>query len=187
MNKVPILCLLVLMTLGRPTQVMADAWAALREPGSVVIMRHALAPGEGGQETFVLDDCSTQRNLNQKGRDQARAIGAAFRRHEIAVDRILTSQWCRCEETSRLLDLAPVETFPPLNYVSRDSSSAEVKIEKLRSFLAGLPDDKRIVMVTHQVTISMLTGAYPYSGEAFVIQVADDGKVTVRGSIMIEP
>jgi hypothetical protein len=54
------------------------AWAALRS-GSIVLLRHANAPGVGDPPGFQLDDCSTQRNLDDVGRAQARALGARFR------------------------------------------------------------------------------------------------------------
>ncbi len=78
---------------------------AFEAPGTVAIMRHAIAPGTGDPSGFDIGDCSTQRNLDDRGRKQARKVGQAFRAAGIAVDRVLTSQWCRCRETARLLEL----------------------------------------------------------------------------------
>ena len=70
----------VLMSLFAPAAALAQsAWTALKQPGAIAIMRHALAPGTGDPEIFQLGDCSTQRNLNEAGREQARAIGRAVR------------------------------------------------------------------------------------------------------------
>jgi len=164
----------------------AEAWAALQEPGTVAIMRHALAPGTGDPADFTLGDCGTQRNLNAAGRRQARAIGAAFRDHGIEVDKVLTSQWCRCRDTARLLDLAPVEPFPALNSFFEDRSTADAQTQELRRFLAEQPGSRKLVLVTHQVNITALTGVFPASGEVVVIEAADDGEVTVRGRVRID-
>ena len=83
-----------------PLPTAADArFARLSEPGIVAILRHAFAPGTGDPASFRLDDCTTQRNLDAQGRAQARKIGAAIRAAGVTVDRVVTSQWCRCRET----------------------------------------------------------------------------------------
>ncbi len=162
-----------------------DAWAALKEPGTVAIMRHARAPGTGDPAAFTLGDCGTQRNLDAAGRRQARAIGDAFREHGIDVDKVLTSQWCRCRDTARLLDLAPAEPFPALNSFFEDRGTADAQTEAVRRFLARQPQGRKLVLVTHQVNITALTGVFPASGEVVAIEVADDGEVTVRGRVRI--
>ena len=163
----------------------SEAWAALQQPGTVAIMRHALAPGGGDPANFALGDCSTQRNLNDAGREQARRIGQAFRDQSIAVDRVLTSQWCRCRDTAELLDLAPVEDFPALNSFFEDRSTRDQQTAAVRDFLADAPDGEKLVLVTHQVNITALTDVFPSSGEVIVIEVGDDGTVNVRGSFLI--
>jgi phosphohistidine phosphatase SixA len=162
-----------------------QAWAALKEPGTVAVMRHALAPGGGDPANFELGDCSTQRNLNDAGREQARRIGQAFRDQGIQVDRVLTSQWCRCRDTAELLDLAPVEDFPALNSFFQDRSTRDQQTAAVRDFLAEAPDDDKLVLVTHQVNITALTDVFPSSGEVVVIEVGDDGAVDVRGTVLI--
>ncbi|WP_440997002.1 histidine phosphatase family protein [Arhodomonas sp. SL1] len=164
-----------------------DAWAALREPGVVAVMRHAIAPGTGDPADFELGDCSTQRNLDDRGRAQARAIGAAFRDNGIRVDRILTSQWCRCRETARELGLAPVQEFPPLTSFFRDRSRAEEQTRRAREYLAHLPPGRMVLLVTHQVNITALTGVYPRSGEALAVTAEEDGTVRVVGRIISNP
>src|SRR5918998_375059 len=88
----------------------AAAWAALRQGGHVALMRHADAPGGAGDPPgFRLDDCATQRNLSPKGRAEAAAAGAKFRAERVAVAKVLSSPWCRCLDTARLMDVGPVE------------------------------------------------------------------------------
>src|SRR3989441_4600390 len=89
-----------------------EAWAALVNGSHVALVRHGNAPpGYGGDPPgFKIDDCATQRNMDEKGRAQAKAVGEAFRQHGVSVDKILSSPWCRCLETARLMALGPFES-----------------------------------------------------------------------------
>lgn len=96
----------------------AEAWTALRSGRSVALMRHTDAPGPGGDPPgFRLDDCATQRNLSAKGRADAARIGARLKSEGIAIERIVSSPWCRCMDTARLLELGPVEAEPTFGNV----------------------------------------------------------------------
>ena len=91
----------------------AAAWAALRQGGRAALMRHADAPGGAGDPPgFRLDDCTTQRNLSARGREDAEAIGERLRIERVAVTKLLSSPWCRCVDTARLLNIGPVEIGP---------------------------------------------------------------------------
>lgn len=161
-------------------------WQALRAPGTHVLMRHATAPGTGDPPGFRLADCSTQRNLDAAGRAQAARIGAAIRDAGLTVDRVLSSQWCRALETARLLDLAPVEAEPSLNSFFDDRTAADDASRAVRARLAAQKPAERLVLVTHQVNITALTGIFPASGEMIVVAVAPDGTLAVRGRIRID-
>ena len=135
-----------------PLPTAADArFARLSEPGIVAILRHAFAPGTGAPASFRLDDCNTQRNLDAQGREQARKIGAAIRAAGATVDRVVTSQCCRCRDTARFLEFGPVEDLPALNSFFRNRDRANPQTVKLRQFLLGLPPAETVVLVTHQV------------------------------------
>ncbi|CAO3453459.1 histidine phosphatase family protein [Azospirillum largimobile] len=145
--------------------------AAVETAGLVVLMRHAEAPGTGDPPGFTLDDCATQRNLSGDGRAQAERIGERLRQLGIAKARVLSSQWCRCLETARLLDLGPVKEMSALNSFIRRPEEEKDKITELRQFLADLPrDGQPVVLVTHQVTVTALTGIFPASGEAVLLR-----------------
>ncbi len=150
-------------------------------------MRHAHAPGTGDPASFALDDCATQRNLDAQGRAQARETGAAIRAAGVTVDRILTSQWCRCRDTARLLHLGPVEDLPALNSFFRDRSRADAQTGELRKFLLGLPPEETVVLVTHYVNIAALTGRGVASGEILLLEIGRDGAVSVVGGVLIDP
>lgn len=161
-------------------------WAALRTPGHAALLRHAIAPGTGDPSEFVLGDCSTQRNLSGEGRDQATRIGAAFRANGIATARVVSSQWCRCRETAELLRLGPVEELPILNSFFDRPANRDAQTGALRQWLAGEALDAPLVLVTHQVNITALTGVYPRSGELVVIRRTGDGEIVVIGSLEMD-
>lgn len=159
----------------------------LQTPGVHAIMRHALAPGTGDPSHFDVEDCSTQRNLDDRGRAQASATGKTLRDLGARFDTILTSQWCRCKETAALLDLGtPVET-PMLNSFYEDRSTAAEQTRALSDHLAGLQADQKVLYVTHQVNITALTGRGVGSGEVFLIRANPDGGAMVLGSLLVPP
>jgi len=99
------LAFLLAGVLTAPTAAGADeeVWALLKGGGQVILIRHAITtPGVGDPPSMRVDDCSTQRNLTDEGRRDARRLGERFRAHGLVVDRVLSSPWCRCLETARL-------------------------------------------------------------------------------------
>lgn len=177
--------LVCLMLLLLPATSVANDWDALDSPTAIVLMRHALAPGTGDPAGFDLDDCGTQRNLDSRGRDQARGIGAALRARGIDIAAVWTSQWCRSHETATLLDVAAVTEVPSLNSFFSDRSRAGQQTDAVLDRL-GNHDGGRLVLVTHQVNITALSGVFPRSGEMIVAEM-ESGDLTVTGRILIGP
>jgi phosphohistidine phosphatase SixA len=176
--------LVLFLLLSFPGLAQANDWDALSAPGAIAIMRHALAPGTGDPPDLTIGDCSTQRNLDDRGRAQARAIGQALRDRGLRFDVVFTSQWCRTRETAELLDVGPVVEAPPLNSFFGDRSTQDAQTAETRDLIAAT--DGRLMLVTHQVNISALTGQSTRSGEILIIQPAEDG-FDVIGSILIDP
>ena len=183
----PAAALLAALVSASPPAAADTGLARLSEPGVVAVMRHASAPGFGDPASFALDDCATQRNLDARGRAQARETGAAIRAAGATVDRVLTSQWCRCRDTARLLGLGPVEDLPALNSFFRDRSRADAQTAELRKFLLGLRPDETVVLVTHYVNIQALTGRGVASGEVLLLEIGRDGAVSAAGGVLIDP
>ncbi len=161
------------------------AWAALRDGRGGAGMRPATAPGTGDPVDFRLDDCATQRNLSAAGREEARALGRAFRAQGIDAAEVRSSRWCRCLETARLLGLGPVEPLPALDSFFADRSRGDGQTAALRALILAERggDDRPRVFVTHQVNVTALTGVYPRSGQVVVVEPAADGTLRVVGSI----
>jgi len=76
-------------------------WTPAQDGDKIIFIRHALAPGRGDPKGFKIDDCKTQRNLNQEGINQSKKIGKLFNEKKIKIDQVLSSQWCRCKDTAR--------------------------------------------------------------------------------------
>ena len=132
---------------------------------NVIFLRHALAPGVGDPENFIKEDCSTQRNLNDKGRLQARLIGNYLRSTNLKFSQILTSEWCRCIDTAKELNLGQWTTFSGLNSFFQVYEKKDQVMNKLQKKLGSLGYSDLALFVTHQVVISEQTGIVPRSGE----------------------
>ena len=154
----------------------------------VLLVRHAYAPGTGDPDGFRLDDCSTQRNLSDAGRAQASAMGAWLRDRGIDRARLYSSQWCRCVETAELMGLGPVTPLPALNSFYERPQDRAPNLAALQDFLATLPPQEQpLILVTHQVTISALTGDFVASGEGVLVHVGKDGAVAPVRSVDFSP
>lgn len=151
------------------------AWQALAAGGHVALLRHATAPGIGDPPGFRLDDCATQRNLSGAGRDEARRIGEALRVRGIRIDAVYTSAWCRCRETARLLEAGPAVVLPALNSFFAAPAREAPQMAELRAWLGGQRPAGTLVLVTHQVVITALTGIFPDEGEIIVLAPAAGG------------
>ena len=158
--------------------------AELAKPGRVLMLRHANAPGFGDPPGFRLRDCATQRNLDAAGREQAARLGARLARAGVARAEVYSSQWCRCLETARLLELGPVKELTALNSVFNRPQDRESRLAALRAFLAGLPaDGPPVVLVTHQVTITAFTGRGIGSGAGAVFALDGTGSPLLLGEL----
>ena len=164
----------------------ADAvWAALRTPGVVIVLRHSYAPGGFDPPDARLDDCSTQRNLDAKGRAQAKRIGEAFREHGISVDRVLSSPRCRCLDTGRLA-FGQAKAWPPLQGALNDSDLRRCLVAEIKDAIAVHRDGAPLVLVTHGSVVSDLTGLNVRMGELVVLRRGGDGAHVVAGRLYVD-
>lgn len=150
------------------------AWQALRQ-GAVLLVRHANAPGVGDPADFRLGDCRTQRNLDQTGRRQARRLGEQFVSRQIPVGAVLASQWCRTRETAELAFPNRVREDASFNSFFGDSSSEPTQTAAALNTLNRWKGPGALVVVTHQVNITALTGVVPSSSEGVVVRSKADG------------
>lgn len=153
--------------------------ALVGKPDHIIILRHARAPGTGDPANFRLGDCSTQRNLSEAGRDQAARIGARLRAAGLAETTVYSSQWCRCLETARNLAVGPVVELPVLNSFFRTPELERKQDRALREWIASADLSSPVVLVTHQVNITALTGIFPAEGEVLILRREPGGLAVV--------
>ncbi|WP_426525820.1 histidine phosphatase family protein [Bradyrhizobium sp. McL0615] len=153
----------------------ADAWKALRAGGHVALMRHADAPGGVGDPPgFRVDDCATQRNLSEKGRGDAEKIGSRLKGEGIAFEKILSSPWCRCIDTVRLMDLGTIETEVTFGNVVVLKDQRQTLTAGARALIAQWTAGGNLLVVSHGANIQALTGVWLASGEIVVVKGGSD-------------
>lgn len=149
-----------------------DAWAALVEGGHVALIRHANAPpGQGGDPPgFRIDDCATQRNLDETGRAQAKALGEAFRSRGVRVDSIRSSPWCRCLDTAALMAVGPVARSWALVPATERNPNAAAALRALQEMVSSWGGPGTLVLVAHGLTARVLLGIVPDQAETLVLK-----------------
>src|SRR5438094_994173 len=162
-----------------------SVWDALRAPGSVVVLRHSYAPGGFDPPDARLEDCSTQRNLDENGRAQARRIGEAFRRNAVTVGKVLSSPRCRCLDTARLA-FGQVEPWDVLQGALNDAELRRSRLAETRKAVAAHHTGAPLVLVTHGSVVTDLTGLNIKMGEFVVLRRASDGTHAVAGQLYVE-
>ena len=158
-----------------------DLWAEAKEGDKIILIRHALAPGGGDPPGFKIDDCKTQRNLDKAGVEQSKAIGKLFKKNKIPVDKVLSSQWCRCKDTAKYAFKNYFE-FSALNstFQSSFAKNEPKQLKQLRTFINNWDGDGgNLVLITHYSIITAITDAVPSSGEI----VITDKKFNVLSTI----
>ena len=155
----------------------------LKKGGKLIFIRHAYAPGGGDPENFNLYDCNTQRNLSPSGRDQAKKIGNFFQDNKIPIDKVYSSEWCRCKETASIA-FNKYETKNFLNsfFSAKFSENREKQVNDFNKFLKNWDQKQNIIFVTHYVVISELLNYAPSSGEI----VISDKNLKVIDTLEIE-
>ena len=189
MRLVQILSLILFMVSVPGSAVASDASLIEQmKSGNVVLMiRHALAPGIGDPDDFDINDCSTQRNLNDEGREQAKSIGEWLRRQGINKVKLYSSQWCRCLETARLMQMGEVIPLRALNSFFQSPQDREPNLTALREFISdNSGPDELIIMITHQVTISGITGEWTDSGHGKLVRPNNKGNIVLLGNVKFD-
>ena len=152
----------------------------LKEGKKLIFIRHAIAPGNGDPNNFDINDCSTQRNLDEKGIEESEKIGLFFKNNKIKIDKVLSSQWCRCKDTAKYA-FKNFETFNALNsfYDEKLAANEAKQIKDLKNYIKNWNGDKNLVLITHFVVISSILNTGSSSGEIII----SDKKFNIIGSI----
>jgi phosphohistidine phosphatase SixA len=175
-----------LATIGSPALAQGEILALLRQGGLLLFMRHANAPGVGDPDNFRVEDCSTQRNLSERGRAQAMEVGARLKREGVTWASVQSSRWCRCLDTARLAFGAA----EPLDLVNSGFSDARAgrpdKTDELRRYLLAQPRERsNRIYVTHMVNIMRLLNVNTADAEIVAARRSGD-TLQLVGSLRAE-
>jgi broad specificity phosphatase PhoE len=159
----------------------------MRRGGLVLLMRHANTDGAGDDPGFTLDDCSTQRNLSEKGREEARRIGERLRAGKVPIARVYTSPWCRCRDTATLAfgkaeDWEPLSSF--FDFPHREAYYSERVRKRIASYGNAKPRGN-IVMVSHNVNIGALARLSVQPGDIVVVKPEGCCGMRVLGALQL--
>jgi phosphohistidine phosphatase SixA len=174
-----------LLLLAGPASVAANEalWDVLKAGGQVVLLRHATTvPGFADPPGFSVEDCASQRNLSDQGRQEARRLGTAFRARGVLVGQVLSSRFCRCLETAQLA-FGRAEPHPPLDNLIHDRSREAERAAAIRALASAPPAAGNIILVTHGINIAAAIGIRPAQGEMIVITPHASETFAVRGRI----
>ena len=157
----------------------ANLAGSLGDGQHVLLMRHADAPGYGDPAGYQLDKCSTQRNLGERGKKQAILIGQWLTNQGITSAKVMSSPWCRCIETAKLLNKGQVTIAPALGSFFDDMSMEKEQTRNLEKLIqAQLNENPKmpIILVTHHVNIQAFTGKVVNVGDMVLAKVDKNGK-----------
>jgi phosphohistidine phosphatase SixA len=156
----------------------------LNEGGKLIFIRHAYAPGGGDPDNFDISNCASQRNLNEDGIEQSKRIGNFFLEKNIMIDKILSSEWCRCKQTAKNA-FKNYETKSFLNsfFSQKFADNKNKQIKELKEYIKKWNGKSNLIFVTHYVVILETLNISVSSGE---IVVADkDFNILARQKISI--
>tara|TARA_X000001036_G_scaffold437885_1_gene484295 strand:+ start:569 stop:1117 length:549 start_codon:yes stop_codon:yes gene_type:complete len=175
-----ILILLFFLSFFNSAQSNQDLIESLQTGGKLVFIRHALAPGGGDPDNFKLNDCSTQRNLNQVGINQSKKIGSFFIQNKIPIDKVLSSEWCRCKDTAKYA-FNKYKTYNALNsfFSTKYAKNKKKQIRNLKKYIQEWNGKKNLIFVTHYVVILEMMDLPTSSGEI----VISDKNLNLIGAI----
>jgi len=141
----------------------------LKEGGKLLFIRHAIAPGGGDPVDFDILRCETQRNLSKDGIVQSQNIGKFFSDNNIKIDKVLSSEWCRCKQTAKFA-FNNYETKSFLNsfFSPKFANNKNKQINDLKKYINEWSSDKNLVLVTHYVTIQEVLNITSSSGELII-------------------
>ena len=173
----------IFLTCGVKADLNQNLIKEFEQGGKLIFIRHAYAPGSGDPKNFNLNDCSTQRNLSNDGRKQAQRIGEFFTKNKIEIDKVLSSEWCRCKETAKIaFKNYSINSFLNSFYSSKFSKNKDKQVKAFNYYIKNLESEKNLIFVTHYVFISEVLNYGPSSGEI----VVSDKNLNIIGSIEID-
>jgi phosphohistidine phosphatase SixA len=179
LNRTIAQCIFLLSSLFIAQQATASLVSDLQDGQHVLLMRHADAPGYGDPAGYVISQCSTQRNLGDYGKRQAKAIGIWLANQEIQKAEVFSSPWCRCLDTANLLNKGPIKIEPSLGSFFDNMSLEKRQTKALEIFIKNkLAKQSKtpLILVTHHVNIQAYTRKVVGVGDMVLVKVGKNGE-----------
>ena len=169
MKHFKIIILIILFLFNHKSYADENIVEILKKNNNIIFIRHSLAPGSGDPENINLKDCKTQRNLNSEGIKQSKKIGNFFKKNNIKVEHVFSSEWCRCKDTA-FHAFNNYKTFDALNsfYSEKFYKNKNKQIKNLKKFINNWDNNSNLVLVTHYVVILEILGIGAGSGEIII-------------------
>jgi hypothetical protein len=144
----------------------------LRQGGYVLYLRHTSTDfSQNDSRMTSFEDCASQRNLTDRGRDEARALGEHVKRLKIPIGEVLASPFCRTLETARLAFGKARATGDV-----RGGPVEASRYEALKKLLSSpVPKGANRVISSHGNPFYALAGP-PYLAEGEMAVVKPDGE-----------
>ena len=141
----------------------------LKNGGKLIFIRHAYAPGSGDPSNFDISDCTSQRNLSNLGKIQSKNIGYFFSKNNIPINKVYSSEWCRCKETA-VIAFNGYEVKKSLNsfFGEKFTKNKDSQIINLKKFIKNWNGKQNLVFVTHYVVIYEILNYGTSSGEIVI-------------------
>ena len=139
------------------------------DDGKIIFIRHAYAPGGGDPDGFDISNCASQRNLSKEGINQSKNIGKFFSENNIQIDKVLSSEWCRCKQTAKYA-FNNYETKSFLNsfFSQKFSHNKDKQVKELKDYIVNWEGKKNLILITHYVVISEILNVSTSSGEIVI-------------------
>lgn len=164
----------------------------IKQGGLVLFMRHGeTGPAYADRARAIIGDCTTQRNLNETGRQQNEKMAQAIKTLRVPTGKVLSSDFCRSWQTAETLFgktgyVITDKLTVPLSYPGVSPSDADLNNKNLNALLSEKPAaGSNTFLVSHGINVQLATGYHPdVQGEVVVFKPDGKGKYTRLGSLL---
>jgi len=177
-----------MLAIGQPASANEAAWQALKSGGQVVLMRHTTPEQGRGKGNSLLRDatCTQERNLSQQGKAEAVRVGQAFKNRGIPVGEVLSSPYCRTQDTARYAFGRVTPTgFLSLSEVLTPAEAARITAEAMKQ-IGEYSGAANLVMVTHEPNIAAISFEQVEQGAFLVLKSRGGSEFDVIGKVRLE-
>ena len=186
-----VLALTIVGAVGGQPDFDAKLMSDLRKGGYILFIRHPKTnPDQADADPLHLDNIKAPRHLSDEGREQAKALGEAFRILKLPIEKVIASKFYRAQEAAKLLDVGPVVadtdvTEGGLVVTPREN---ERRAKALRVLLSTPPArDKNLIIVSHKPNLQDAAGkdfGDLSEGEVVVFQPLGESKFKAVGRVV---